>query len=227
VLCHEHFRRKLPQKSLVCIFDNEERSKFTNTPSLGKNFRGFTIPICEPKFQTEVRSWPPDILKCVLDGNKFLCDITIYLRNQTCESQTGTVITFAHEVQHFTQYGGHRKVWLANRHLKDGRLFQGRLPPWHFPDEYEALLVSKRVAETVIGRDEIRVYAEQERDRELVECKGDLKKWEFFLCLDVDEEFDLLKRTTSLVNERREYLGEYFPACSSDDPDYSKEEWWR
>lgn len=227
VLRHEHFAQRLPQKTLACVFDSEERSEFTRIPSLGKNFRGFTIAIREPKFQAEVRSWPPDVSKCVWDGTKFLCDVVIYLRNRTCESQVGTVITFAHELQHFTQYGVQYKVWSANRHLKDRRMFQGRLPPWHFPDEYDARLVSKQMAYAVFGPDEVRAHAELERDQEQTERGGDLKEWEFFLRLDIREEFDFLERTRSLVNESRERLEQYFPPCSSEDPDYSKREWWK
>jgi hypothetical protein len=228
VLNHEHFRYKLPQKSLACIFDNEERSYFTNPQRLGKNFCGFTTQVCEPKFSTDMPNWPPEILRCVSDGSKYFCDVTVYLRNRTCQSQTGTVITFAHELQHFTQYGNSRKAWLANRHLQRiYRLCQQRVPPWHFPYEYEALLVSKQVAEEVLSPGEVRDYTEQECEHEQIERVEDLKKWEFFLRLDVREEYDLLEKTKIEVRKCRDYLEEYCQTDNSDAPDYSKDEWWK
>ena len=230
VLCHKHFLNQLPQESLVCIFDEVDRECFTNSPELGRNFCGFTALFCEPKFRPNVRGWPPEVLKCVWDGSKYLCDVAIYLRSRTCQSQTGTVITFAHELQHFMQHGNSRKVWLANRHLQCiYRRCQQRVPPWHFPHEYEALLVSKQlaVAEDVLSPGEARDYAEQEREREQVERVGDLRKWEFFRDLSVQEEFDLLERTRIEVKKCRDYLEAYFPAHNSDAPDYSKDEWWK
>lgn len=228
VICHKHFRRNLPQKLLVCIFDNEERSYFTNPQRLGENYCGFTTTVCEPKFNIDVPNWPPEIRQCVSDGSKYHCDVTIYLRNRTCQSQTGTVITFAHEMQHFMQYGNSRKIWLANRNLKCiYRRCQQRVPQWHFPYEYEALLVSKQVAEDILSPGEVRDYAVQEREREQIERVGDLKKWEFFLDLDVREQFDLLERTKIEVKKCRDYLEAYFPVHNNDDPYYSNDEWWK
>jgi len=228
-VCEEvlkHFQ--IPQQKLIAIFDDKERSEFISSRYLGENFCGFFNAI--RRFGRDFVDWPPDILKHVWDYKVYgkqdwRCDVVIYLRNRTCESPTGTAITFAHELQHFMQYENSRKVWWANRHLQDSRLVQGRLPPWHIPTEYEALLVSKQVTEKVLGPDNVRDYAEQAKDREQIECEGDPKKWEFFLRLDVCEEFDLQKRTTSLINECRESLQKYFPACKRDDPDYSKDDW--
>jgi hypothetical protein len=213
VLSHEHFQN-LPQRSLICIFDNEERQAFVNEPSLGENFCGFTKPGLRG-----VASWPPDILRCVWDDKKALCDDAIYLRSRTCKSQIGTVITFAHEMQHFMQYGNHRKVWQANHDLR--ACVKGRFPQWHFPHEREALLVSRQVAEAVLCPLEVQRYAEQEREREQVERPGDLRKWEFLLSLNVREKFDFLEETKTLVNEHRECLKQHFPYR-----DYSKEKWW-
>ena len=226
VLRDEHFRQHLLQNSVACLFDGEERREFVERD--GENYCGFFCPVCEPNAQPEVKEkWPPDILKYVWDGNRFLCDAAVYLRNRTCQSPTGVVITFAHEMQHLTQYGKSRKVWLAIRDLK--RVFrqfgQGRLPPWHFPDEYEALLVSRQVAERVLDPVTVREFAEQERELERAQQEGDLKKWEFFLCLDVREDFDLLQATIPLVDKDRENLRMIFSA-DDDGPDYTKERWW-
>ncbi len=224
VLQQEVFRNHLPERSLACIFDNQERPKFLDNSRLGLNFYGFTAYLRRPDFSSDVASWPRELLACVWEGTAYRFDVVIYLRSRTCQSHTSTIITFAHEIQHFIQYGKHRKLWLANRHLQS--ICTRRVPPWHFPHEYEAILKSKQVAEAVLTPKEVRVHAEHEREAEQTAESGDLKKWDFFLDLDAREDFRLLERTDSLVDECRANLLQKFPAKTLGDPDYSKEKWW-
>jgi hypothetical protein len=48
-----------PSRSLICIFDNEERPECIDSPQLGKNFCGFFVPLRE--LRMELLCWPYDI----------------------------------------------------------------------------------------------------------------------------------------------------------------------
>jgi len=93
----EHFEP--PEQRLIAIFDDEERQEFiVHTPSLGGEFCGFfRANLCG------MRPCPLDILDHLWSNQdqKWRCDVFIYLRSRTCQSPTGTAITFAHELQHF------------------------------------------------------------------------------------------------------------------------------
>jgi hypothetical protein len=194
---------------------------------MGENFCGFFAPV--HKFMWPEHEWPLEIWnnlwKCDesdLVPDELICDVMIYLRRRTCDSPIGTVITLAHELQHFVQYGFSNKVWRAigdvrNLFVENG----GSAFPWDFPDEHEAQLVSKRVAEEVFGGDVIRGYAEKQ-----IHEMNHPEKWKFFLGLDSKESFDLLEQTKPWVNEYRDVLKERFPPDNDDDPDFTKENWW-
>jgi hypothetical protein len=212
---------KLPQYSAVCLFDNvDDRQAFLGSYALGKEFCGFFRALREPLSRNEY--WPRDILQHIRDDTGQLYDVVIYLRQRTCQSEVGTVITFAHELQHFMQYGFSRKVWSANHCIKDlPEIWRKKLPPWSLPYEYEAQLVSKRSAERVFDKKMVELFAKQRK-----EAKSDPKKWEFFLGLNVQESFNLLQRTIELVDENREALLERFPAKINIGIDFAKERWW-
>jgi hypothetical protein len=177
-LCKEvlkHFQ--LPKQRLIAIFDDKERDEFTSSPLLGETFCGFFRAV--RRFSCGPVRWPPEIMEHVWDKQDWRCDVVIYLRSRTCQSPTGTAITFAHELQHFMQYGLRNKAWQASHDIQ--RIFEesGRRSfPWDFPHEFEAQVVSRKVAESedVRGKDEVRRYAEQQ-----IELERDRRKWEFFL----------------------------------------------
>jgi hypothetical protein len=213
----EHFQ--LPNLSLICIFDDEERPEFTASDKYGENLCGIFFEYVRDFRQ----ACPDDLDEYVWKEERFLCDVVIYLRYRTCLSLTGMTITFAHELQHFMQLGFNYKAFRANCLLlhylrcwkKDQR------PLWKFPHEYEAPLVSKRVSELVLTRDMVSSYTEQK-----IEEKNDLEKWRFFQGLDAAESFDLLERTKPLVNQYREELKENFRTTNTKEPDFTKENWW-
>jgi hypothetical protein len=206
---------KLPEQKLIAIFDDKERQEFTVfTPKLGSEFCGF--------FRADLygmRPCPQDILNQLWSdqGREWRCDVFIYLRSRTCQSPTGVAITFAHELQHFMQYGFSRKVWQASRDLQC--VVSGF--PWDFPHEREALIVSRSKAEEVCERDEVLRYAEAQR-----KLGSDSEKWEFFLGPETEKPFNFLQATIPLVNQHKEALKERFPLNGEERPDYAKENWW-
>jgi hypothetical protein len=92
---------------------------------------------------------------------------------------------------------------------------------WRLPCEHEAQLVAKKMAEEVHGKDKVLRYTEQQ-----IEKGNDPEKWNFFRGLDLAESFELLERTKPWVNKYREVLKERFPADSSEEPDFTKNNWW-
>jgi hypothetical protein len=219
----QHYR--LPAQSLRCIFDDTERPELLRARGFGPDLCGFFSPIelCG------LRSipWPADIIKECLAGptieKPLACDVVIYVRKRTCETRIGAVITFAHELQHFVQYGGDLKVWRANKFIE--RIAGSShmdLQSWNLPMEHEAQLVSKRVAEIVLGKDEVRTYVEKQ-----IADENDAQKWIFFQGLNSSGSLDLLKETIPWVHRYKRSLEELYPAETEEDPNFARDHWWK
>lgn len=95
----------------------------------------------------------------------------IYLCGRACATAIGNLITLAHELQHFSQYG-------RNRAVRETTLSK----PWYLPSEREAMIASKRVAEGLFGRDAVARFAETR-----IVAGDDPQRWEFFLTLSASE----------------------------------------
>lgn len=197
----------LPEKSLVCIFDDQERPGFLNHPPLGLNFCGFFLPVAQSGIGHGV--WAQELIAHIWDNAHtcFSCDAVIYIRKRTCDTRIGTAITFAHELQHFMQYGHHRDAWRLQHGIQSVCSPKMQDPrPWHFPGEHEAQLCSKKVAEQIFGKQRIREYA-QER----IDCGDDVEKWRFFMEIDPTSDFDFRLRTEEWVSQCKQDLNLYFP----------------
>ena len=152
-----------------------------------------------------------------------------YLAHGVSKSSTAAVITFAHEMQHLVQYEFSHKVYLASDYVK--RILTAeddRFRPWNSPHEHEALLISKKVSEVILGQKIVRRFAEERRvEAEKEQQWNESEKWRFFLDeLNAHESFDLLKRTIPLVGQNRDALVEKFPPNDSAEPDFTKANWW-
>ena len=223
----EHFA--LQSQPLCCIFDDEERSEFI--VSFGDSFCGFFYPVAQEGLDFSGFHWPYEIRTNVTDvwreienGGPCQDVVLVYLRKDTCDRVTGTTITFAYELQHVAQHLFHYKEWKANRWLEVTAVPEMVDPkPWHFPIEYEVQLVSKRVAEVTLGREEVVRYA-----NERITSGDDPHKWSFFLGLDVSQEYDFVGETRRMVETHREKLEalcrKYPP--SDGDPDFRRADWW-
>jgi hypothetical protein len=216
----------LPEKSLFCIFDDVDRQEFIELPGFGTGYLGFFGLVRDEAIGDG--SWPWDIvneLSNVGDGIPYLCDVLIYLRSLTCKQRVGAAITFAHELQHFMQYGYNYKVWRAHPFLQAAAIPKLVNPKaWNFPLEHEAILVSKRVSVEVMGKSTVDQYAE---DR--ISNGEDPEKWRFFLDLDPCEKYDLLEETRAWTEKyRSEIIGSATAKYKRNgDPDFTSDDWWR
>src|SRR5438046_1286133 len=79
----------------------------------------------------------------------------IYLHGNTCSTEVGLVMTFAHELQHFVQYGRQREIWLANTAIMMNfprRVLKlAGVKIFHIPIELEARITSRRITTKLCG----------------------------------------------------------------------------
>ncbi len=205
----EHF--ELPAHRLLCFFDDEDPPCFAQRFPGG--YRGFHMPVRGSGY------FPPYVTFLDSDGD-LAFDNVIYLRGRTCAVRTSAIITFAHELQHFVQYGQAQKVFAANvllyHHM---RAFDptSELEAWDIPHERDAMTVSKRVADAVIGPEAVSVYARSQIDAEI-----DPHYWEYFQGLSSSLQIDLLRETRPLVEKYRPKL----LGLNQTRVDFSAPEWW-
>lgn len=227
-LCSKVIERfELPNYSVACIFDDREREAFSNAPEFGEYLCGFFRPV--RAFGTGSMNWPQEILEIlrrvdqpfVYGKDYWLFDTVIYVRRRICQSEVGAMITFAHELTHLIQYGFHRKIRLAEKRVFCGVYDGPPMAPWLLPTEHDAQLNSKRVADVILGGDRIEAYAAEQIEQEF-----DPEKWRFFLELDIQESFDLTREVDNWVRKYKAALIERFPAASSEEPDFTRDNWW-
>src|SRR5713226_337826 len=134
----EHF--KLPPYRLLCFFDDENPVDFDH--EIGASYCGLHSPIIGSGLL-----WPPYVDTHFYDSTgEFVYENVIYINGRTTSTLPDTVITLAHELQHFVQFGFMRKVWRANTFiynvLRDGP--PTTIKAWDLPLEIDTMAVSKR-----------------------------------------------------------------------------------
>jgi len=206
----EHFQ--LPTARLLCFFDDADPPCFAQR--FGAKYRGFHTPVPGSGYM------PDYVSRHFFASEGFAFDNFVYLRGSTCAAQEGAVITFAHELQHVMQYGNANKVIAANillfQHLPNIDPTSG-LRAWDIPHEQDAMLVSKRVGEAVLGRAAVLDYANFQ-----IVAGCDVGYWERFLLLSTSAIFDLLKETDALVQRYRPQLCE----LRQTQLDFAQRDWW-
>jgi hypothetical protein len=104
----------LPDLKLLAFFDDGDDPDIRR--DLGPANRGFHAPIKENRPTT---AWPlrmTNLIFVPVDGSPFgrtrrVFDNGIYVHGSTCTDETALIMTFAHELQHFVQYGFSRRLW--------------------------------------------------------------------------------------------------------------------
>ncbi len=206
----EHF--ELPALKLLCFFDDENPQCFA---VLGP-YRGFQMPVKGSGY------FPPYIRRLFFDSRGGIAfDNVIYVPGSTSAFTTGTVITFAHELEHFVQYGTAYKVWVSNTLLyKHLPTFEPTTTAkaWDIPHEQDAMIVSKRVAGVVVGTDVVSAYAASR-----IADNDDVLYWKYFEGLPSAGSFGLLTETIPWVDRYRPQL----IGLRQSEVDFSKVEWWQ
>ena len=205
----EEFGSGLPDLKLLAFLDDEDWSDLRQ--QYGPANRGCYAPINGNRPTDE---WPPRMTSLIfvpVDDfspwpTRRVFDHAIYLHGSTCADETALTMTFAHELQHFVQYGFSRRFWA------EGRLIP-RLPREVFdieglnwpdiPHEREARIVAKRVAVRLCGADAVRQYI----DRRISEnvTANDADDWRFNQQLDPSVPYDLSRETKRIFQRLRSY----------------------
>ncbi|MFZ0337460.1 MAG: hypothetical protein WAL45_05470 [Terracidiphilus sp.] len=162
--------QRLPDLRLLAFFDDADAQCFKQ--AYGPENRGVFLPIDTgtPWHRSDLvrDKWPqylvdllftsdidPSLISHDYDASSF--HGIVYLHGSTCVNPIALVMTFAHELQHFCQFGRTPNLWVDNDRLKCHRI----LKPYKIPAERDARVVAKRVAEGLCGVDVVREYIRQ------------------------------------------------------------------
>jgi len=220
----KHFR--FPACRLYRYFAHTDDRYMVGPPmALGEHYRGFHVPRSSrdvlPLYLSECFFHPLEHFTEVVPFEKMVAfDNLIFVRNSTCLDATGCVITYAHELQHFTQYGHTPRLSVVNSDLYSSlKKFEPTSIATDVPHEREANIVSKRVAEAICGKAAVRAFAEEQvRFMERVNEPDQRERWIFFRDVPAATEYDLLAETIPLVEKYKTQID--FRV------DVAKPEWW-
>jgi hypothetical protein len=199
-----------PDLKLLAFFDDNDAQCFME--AYGPDNRGvfFSAMVCTrkwPAYLTRLLSaHSPDLSlpECPECGDRRLYsyDGFIYLHGSTCDDPTALVMTFAHELQHFSQFGYHPSLWAENTLLRN-------LPGLNtsdIPIEREARIIAKRVAEELCGADIVHQYIL----RKIADCvtTEDFDDWQWIERLDSSTSYDLARETELAFQRQIDFKGE-------------------
>lgn len=209
---------QLPALRLLCYFDDE------NPESLHRQFGEFT------SLHTPVigsGTWPHHVKRFFFSSDgTFAFDNLIYVPGtRYSQEKVPFVMTFAHELQHFVQWGFARKVYKANALLFQNLLSfdpKTNAKPWDIPYNREAMIASKRVAEAVCDASSVREFIDaQILESEKSKNKSKNELWECFRSLPSSSAYDLRRETDVLVQKYRSQLSDLGTKI-----DFTSSKWW-
>jgi hypothetical protein len=200
------FSGTLPDRKLLAIFDNEDCQSFKH--KLGKENRGFFSRAAKRNYLCPAWSYWPEYLQELLVipnpasmGVRYIYDGVVYLHWSTCDSKIGSTITFAHELQHFRQYGFNRRLWAWNTVIAN--LVGAGLKTIDLPIEIQARITAKRIAKELHGDDAAAKYID-EKARTTSDIE-DSEDWRFVSRLDSSIQYNLEKETRCIVRSLDAY----------------------
>lgn len=197
-----HFGPSLPESTLLCLFDGTDWQALRNDRgNANRGFYSWTKTLTD----AECWDWPEHLRKQIFTdnpesgGKKSAFDNLIYLHGSTSLTDTGLVMTFAHELQHFVQHGHQPKLWaessvVTNLTREDIRALN--LNSSHVPIEREARAVSKLVAEKLCGAEAVRRYIDGKIEENV--NPDDVEDWKFVRGLNASVPYALTRETRLL-----------------------------
>jgi hypothetical protein len=208
----KEFGVRLPDLNLLAFLDDEDWGALRQ--HYGPANRGCYARI---KGNRRTEDWPPRVTDLVFGAvdasspwsTRRVFDHLIYLHGSTCSDETALNMTFAHELQHFVQYGFNRKLWAEGRLIPrlPREVFEIEGINWpDIPHEREARIVAKRVGVRLCGADAVRQYI----DRRISEnvTANDVEDWRFSQHLDPSIPYDLSNETKRIFQRLRPYRQE-------------------
>jgi hypothetical protein len=219
----DEFGDQLPDLNLLAFFDDCDWESFKRNN--GRDNRGLYAPLKPNTFV----DWPAHVAKhlYVTDPttlkSKRIFGHLIYLHGSGCADQTGMIMTFAHELQHFVQYGFSRKLWAENLLLPRLPLhaIEGTGLNWpDVPTECEARIIAKRIAVKLCGSEAVRRYIES-RTAQSLDPKV-IADWRFIQELDHAMPYDVASETRRIFQRLRLYRADLEDSLSKmrSDPDF-------
>lgn len=204
-----YFGNTLPNRRLLCFFDEEDFRKLKN--EVGAANRGLyeAIDVHALRFWVDEYwgAWPHYVQERIVDGDERLFDHLVYLHGSTCLKDVGLTMTFAHELQHFVQHVENPGLWAENtlisvvlrRVLNKSDIASLGLIWSDIPMEREAMCVSKQCAQALFGRAEVTEYIDKEiKEAETCGDTADARNWRFMRDLDTSVPYDLEGQTVLL-----------------------------
>jgi len=216
-----HFQ--LP-KARLCRYFAESDDQYLIDRN-GAHFRGFHAPYAVrpilPTYLVECFFHPFDYFRDVKFEDTIAFDNLIYIRRTTYADTTGLALTYAHELQHVTQHANTPRLLYVNQvFYQELKQLEPATIATDIPHEREANIVSKRVAEVVLGTEAVKVFAEEQV--RLMHGAGEHEqeaRWIFFRDVPSATKFDLLEATVTLVEKYKNVL-------KFDEVDVNQPEWW-
>lgn len=222
------FGSKLPDLRLLCFFDDNDCQELKG--HYGLENRGFYQPL--KRGPTGINGWhllPHYVQESVFPVDSSLhcrkvADHLIYLHGSTCANGTALVMTFAHELQHFVQYGNNRELWAASlvlTNIREPNFYQITNIKWSdIPTELEARIVAKRTGQQLCGIEAVKEHVEVMIAKAVT--PDDADDWRFVRDLAVNQPFDLLAQSKLVFRRLRPYRAQIEAALQSarDDSDF-------
>jgi hypothetical protein len=197
-----HFGSSLPDSTLLCFFDGTDWQGLRNERGeANRGFYSWTRPLTEDEYW----DWPEHLRRHIFADDrapghkKSAFDNLIYLHGSTCQTDTGLVMTLAHELQHFVQHACEPKLWAESSvvtNLTREDIRELNLNWSDIPIEREVRAISKLVVEKLCGAEAVRRYI----DGKIKENANpaDVEDWKFVRGLDGSVPCDLTRETRLL-----------------------------
>lgn len=205
----ECFASSLSSRTL-CFLDDQDASivRLEGGPAN----RGFYLPV---DGNTPL-DWLPEYVSSQIyvdDGVSMyfprVVDDLVYLHGSTCADDAGLVLTLAHELWHAVQHSKAHEIWAINtlvNNLERGIIKKLNLTWSDIPIEVEARIVSKRVAERILGRERVRAHIDKKIAENITDA--DAADWIFVKSLDPAITIDIVSATQSLFSRLKDYRSE-------------------
>jgi hypothetical protein len=196
------FGDELPQTSLLCFLDDEDWQTLKDEAGASNRGlytdlrRGGAAWLDAPQYLTE---------PVLVDGHRAF-DSFIYLHGSTCSKEVSLTMTLAHELQHFVQQHSTPQMWAASTlipNLPRDVINTLGLRWCDVPHEREARIVSKRVAEELLGPEVVALYIKEKIAERVSE--GDVADWECIQGLVTSAPYHLDRETRLLFPRLKDH----------------------